>query len=777
MSRTKISIASLLVVFLIPVSAGPETTPPSDPYAEVIEALAQGRHWYARRLLSRLDRREADEPAAALLAGRADAGRAAWSQVIRTLDSATWLDAFAFGEGRALLAKGWLQRGRYDRALEHYSAFLGYSIERRPRAMAEIGRALALAELGQPEAAAAAYERAAELLPELAPWLGIRAAESVAPSADTAAVRRYLEVAALIPLWRRSLALAEANYAAGNRASSATQLLRAANSAGGSRAAELRTRAARVFLESGDTTAAKRVLRLAVRSTPASAREAADLLVLLPQLTTSDHLRLARVYERSGYRVHAVNQYREYMAGARLSKTARQRLEMKVGELLFRARWYTAAIDELEALVASGPPRALAARAEYYMARATYRRGLRGGGRARLRDVADRYSGTSAAISSLFLLADVYEGAGNLIAARALYDELARTYPWTRSAGQARFRLGMLAYIDGDHAEARRHFDRCRQAYRVSELRTRATYWAARTRMAEGSERRVAEARRLFRETHARDPFGYYGLLAAERVGIDAWADLAPGPEPAPIDSSTERKFASITLLREAGLDDEAESVLETILAMRPDTPEAMLGLSAALAEQGYGQDAVRFGWRAHARLKGRWSASVLRAIYPLAFTEILVAESRHHQVDPHLLAAVVRQESAFAPDVVSRAGARGLLQIMPPTGRWWARRLGVRDYTDELLFHAETNVHLGAAFLSDLQRRFGQLDLALVAYNAGPTRARRWRRRPDYRLDPEVFTERIPFRETRGYVRGVQTQLRIYRQLYSQFGLPASSD
>ena len=100
-----------------------------------------------------------------------------------------------------------------------------------------------------------------------------------------------------------------------------------------------------------------------------------------------------------------------------------------------------------------------------------------------------------------------------------------------------------------------------------------------------------------------------------------------------------------------------------------------------------------------------------------------------------------------------------------------------MRDYSAELLFHAETNVHLGAAFLSDLQRRFGELDLALVAYNAGPTRARRWRRRPDYRLDPEVFTERIPFRETRGYVRGVQTQLRIYRQLYSEFGLPASSD
>ncbi|KPK78380.1 MAG: hypothetical protein AMS25_15705, partial [Gemmatimonas sp. SM23_52] len=108
--------------------------------------------------------------------------------------------------------------------------------------------------------------------------------------------------------------------------------------------------------------------------------------------------------------------------------------------------------------------------------------------------------------------------------------------------------------------------------------------------------------------------------------------------------------------------------------------------------------------------------------------------------------------------------------------GRWWAGRLGVKDYSLEILYHPEINVHLGTAYLADLQRRYGELQLALIAYNAGPTRARRWQRRPEYEIDSELFAERIPFAETRGYLRGVQTQHRIYRQLYPEIweGEPA---
>lgn len=751
--------------------------PRDDPLDEVAEALAQGRHWYATRLLRKLDGPKRGRPEATLLAARAEAGRGAWAAVTRRLESAAWLDSISFGEGRALLARAWLEVGHHERAVRDFEIFLAYSVERTPRAIAEVGLARALTALRQGRAAAAAYERAAKFAPELAPYLAIRAAESLAPTADTAGVRRQLERAEGVPVPRRALAEARAQQEAGDVNGALRVLLKAAATPGaGDWSADLRTRAARILLEAGDTAAARGALRTAIRTRPGAARQAADLLASLPGLRAEDRLDLGHSYERSGARAQAASQYREYLRATRLGRKDRDQMWLKIGRQLFRARAYSSAIRELEQLLDSRPTPAVRVQAEYLIARATYRRGRRSEGRARLRAVSDNFPGTASAINALALLGDVYESSGDVSEARAIYEELTERYSWTRAAGRARFRLGILAFTDADYSSAQRHFDLARRPNQRSDLRLQATYWAARARQAQGEEH-AADAERLFRQVHARDPFGYYGLLAAERAGIDPWADLPPGPEPAALDARTAQKFRTIVRLRQAGLSEEGGTVLESIVNGRLDGPEDLLGLSAELADRGFGGDAVRLGWRAHSQLRGLWSTSVLRAIYPLAYPEIILAESRSRRLDPHLLAAIARQESAFAPDVISRAGARGLLQIMPQTGRWWAGRLGVRDYSDELLFDPEINVHLGAAYFADLQRQYRELQLALVAYNAGPTRARRWRNRPDYRADPELFAESIPISETRGYVRAVQTQLRIYRHLYSDFGLFGPAD
>jgi len=260
-------------------------------------------------------------------------------------------------------------------------------------------------------------------------------------------------------------------------------------------------------------------------------------------------------------------------------------------------------------------------------------------------------------------------------------------------------------------------------------------------------------------------------MLAAERADIDPWERLEPGPQPSPPDPDVVERLALIGILRHAGLYEEADYLLEEIAALRPRRPEDLLGLSFALAEHGFGREAVIMGWRAHSRVRGVWSASLLRAVYPLAYEEIILAESKTRGVDPYLVAALARQESAFAADAVSPAGARGLLQLMPETGKGWAGRLEIRDYRPDLLFHPETNIHLGTAYYADLARRYADIQLTLIAYNAGPTRARRWRERPEFSLDAELFAERIPFSETRDYVRNVQSHYRIYRHLYGGSG------
>ncbi|MYK69511.1 MAG: lytic transglycosylase domain-containing protein, partial [Gammaproteobacteria bacterium] len=146
---------------------------------------------------------------------------------------------------------------------------------------------------------------------------------------------------------------------------------------------------------------------------------------------------------------------------------------------------------------------------------------------------------------------------------------------------------------------------------------------------------------------------------------------------------------------------------------------------------------------------------------------DIIFDEAAKREVDPFLMAALMRQESAFDAEIVSSAGAVGLMQVMPETGRELALREGPRPFSPAALRVADVNLHLGSRYLAQMLARYdGQLPLVLSAYNAGPSRANRWRRLPEA-SDLQRFTERIPFFETRNYVKSVERNLRVYRWLY----------
>ncbi len=132
----------------------------------------------------------------------------------------------------------------------------------------------------------------------------------------------------------------------------------------------------------------------------------------------------------------------------------------------------------------------------------------------------------------------------------------------------------------------------------------------------------------------------------------------------------------------------------------------------------------------------------------------------------------MIRQESLFDQAVVSPAGAIGLTQVMPPTGRSLARRLKL-GFRVSNLKRAEYNLRLGALYLGDLISSFnGRLEDALAAYNAGPSRPPRWRQWSDFR-DSEEFVETIPFTQTRDYVQIILRNADVYRWLYAGTPVP----
>ena len=164
----------------------------------------------------------------------------------------------------------------------------------------------------------------------------------------------------------------------------------------------------------------------------------------------------------------------------------------------------------------------------------------------------------------------------------------------------------------------------------------------------------------------------------------------------------------------------------------------------------------------------GAWSDDLLKGVYPLIYVEALGAAADRHRLDPALVAAIVRRESQFDREVASPAGAVGLMQVLPRTGAELARRSGISGFEATQLKVAEVNLALGTLYLRELlDRNSGSLAPALISYNAGPHRYARWRDFPEFEADAELMVERIPFRETRIYVKTITAYRHIYRRLW----------
>jgi soluble lytic murein transglycosylase len=150
--------------------------------------------------------------------------------------------------------------------------------------------------------------------------------------------------------------------------------------------------------------------------------------------------------------------------------------------------------------------------------------------------------------------------------------------------------------------------------------------------------------------------------------------------------------------------------------------------------------------------------------IRPRAYADLVASAARKYGVDPNLLFAVMRVESIYNRRIISTAGAIGLMQIMPATGRRIASELGVEDFEAADLLDPRVNLEFSAWYLASLIKRFdGRLPLAIASYNGGPHNVRLWIRQSNPDIPLDAFLERIPFSQTHRYVRRVLTHYAAY--------------
>jgi soluble lytic murein transglycosylase len=282
------------------------------------------------------------------------------------------------------------------------------------------------------------------------------------------------------------------------------------------------------------------------------------------------------------------------------------------------------------------------------------------------------------------------------------------------------------------------------------------SYWKGRALLAAG---RPADAQALLSPI-AGDP-GFYGQLAAEELGLTSMAPSA-GYEPSNADQQgADRDPGLQRALQLYRLGLRYEGALEWRWTTRTFDDKQLLAAADAARRAGWYERVIDTAERTR-----ELHDFALR--YPAPYRDVVSGRTRQAGLDEAWVYGLMRQESRFASDARSVAGAQGLMQLMPATARYVARRMGLSGYNRHHATSVDTNVNLGTYHLRELLDNLdNQPMLASAAYNAGLSRAREWR--ADRPLEGAIYVESIPFTETRDYVRKVMSNTTHYARLFGQ--------
>lgn len=278
-------------------------------------------------------------------------------------------------------------------------------------------------------------------------------------------------------------------------------------------------------------------------------------------------------------------------------------------------------------------------------------------------------------------------------------------------------------------------------------------YWKARALKEQGQ---VPAANTMLVQL-AREP-NFYGLLAQEDLG-----DVLRREPPSPYKASAEelRAVKQLPGIQRAfelhKLDQRWESRAEWAWAVRDFNDKQLIAAAEAAAQADWHDIAINTAEKTE-------SIHDFSLRYPTPYRDMMKEYARDNELDEAWVYGLIRQESRFISYARSGVGASGLMQVMPATAKWIAKRLGEKSFKPAAINQLETNIRFGTHYLRySLDRMDGQALMATAAYNAGPSRPKRWIAAQP--LEGAIYAETIPFTETRDYVKKVMSNAYFYAQ------------
>ncbi|GEM_PF-5969970 len=372
------------------------------------------------------------------------------------------------------------------------------------------------------------------------------------------------------------------------------------------------------------------------------------------------------------------------------------------------------------------------------------------------------------------------------------FRELIRNYPDHELARDALFQVGWIYYLKKKYKKAYEYLDKIPVLENEPVFNSRTLYWKAK---ALERLKKKNQAREIEQYIIKRYPYTSYACFLQGYFPKDQGngnpstrpkAPNSPGlSRPLP---GTGARLSLASELVNLGLWQDATEELICIEDKRGLSESEILAIA-----QLYEQTGNYF--RSHRLVYNHFSDRLEKSLksypdharlaYPLAYADLVEKQARKNDLDPFLIMAVIYAESRYKPDVRSRAGALGLMQLMPATAKRMAKELGDKGFRKNQLTLPEVNLRYGCYHLAKLiteyqaekQDKPGALVQALASYNAGKKQVREWNKTYEkFNLTPEEFIEIIPFSETRIYVRKVLGLYAIYRTIYPQ-GFPSQTE
>jgi len=390
----------------------------------------------------------------------------------------------------------------------------------------------------------------------------------------------------------------------------------------------------------------------------------------------------------------------------------------------------------------------------------------------------------------LYSVATYFETAGSISQAQEAYREILKRFPKGAYAEASLSRIAIASFAEKDYKACLAESLQILVNYKESKSAESAIYWIAKSYEKLGDN---VHSLYLHRRLQALLNNSYYGQRAREAEkalhnsavasqpyagvdfnqvsrAVDALA-VSQASFAEPVGQAAKAIERACQLLA-ADLPDLAISELRWGLKDSPGNKAISYAMAYSYQAKGDrlgGISALRRAFPDYANyLPNSLPREVWKLLFPKPYEDIISSRAAKNGLDPNLIFGLIRQESGFNEAALSPANARGLMQIIPGTGRMIARKAGVTRFNTKMLYRADANITLGTYYLNSLLKSYnGKMELALAAYNAGDSRVDRWMSALNT-SDMSEFVDCIPFSETRNYIRQVLTNKAHYQLLYS---------